>query len=288
MSRRPPAVAVHAFAIASSKHPGCHALVKLDVVCFFEGSRTLFETAEQAQGPLAEIEAAPGETLTVEELHAAPLETLYGFWWRDIVAKNLWHEKCQREGGSWAGSWSDDVPDEAYDLKLEDRNRGHFLDPSSFGVMDADGTLHGVDTTDAGIEAALGMSSSLVYFTDPAIEAALAQSDVEAGDRTTFGGAIALMKRGRKMRRVGWNGKGMFVVYQKGYPDGIGLNENTAAALGLPVGTKCIFQPYLMMRTADGSFVTGWLASQTDMLAEDWVVAVPPVSVPMPPEAPPS
>lgn len=86
-----------------------------------------------------------------------------------------------------------------------------------------------------------------------------------------FGAAIEMAKAGEQIARAGWNGKGMFVVYQAGYPDGIPINKNTAQATGLPEGTVCRFQPYLLMKTADGSFVH-WLASQTDILSEDWTV----------------
>jgi len=85
-----------------------------------------------------------------------------------------------------------------------------------------------------------------------------------------FGWAIRMLKDGRRMAREGWNGKGMFIVLQRGYPEGIPINRNTAEATGLPEGTVCRFLPYIMMRTVDGSFVP-WLASQTDMLAEDWL-----------------
>ena len=85
-----------------------------------------------------------------------------------------------------------------------------------------------------------------------------------------IGRAVNEMKHhGMKVRRSGWNGKGMFLVYQKGYPDGIPINANTAQATGIPQGTVCRFLPYVMMRTADGAFVP-WLCSQTDLLAEDW------------------
>ena len=60
---------------------------------------------------------------------------------------------------------------------------------------------------------------------------------------------------GGKVARAGWNGKGMFLVYQKGYPDGIPINKNTADATGIPQGTVCKFLPYIMMRTAQGDFV---------------------------------
>src|SRR6056297_2753256 len=49
----------------------------------------------------------------------------------------------------------------------------------------------------------------------------------------SFGLAIEAMKAGSKVARKGWNGKGMFVVYQKGYPDGIPCNKQTAEAFGI-------------------------------------------------------
>lgn len=84
-----------------------------------------------------------------------------------------------------------------------------------------------------------------------------------------FGQALTALKDGRRVQRSGWNGRGMWVALQQGYPDGIPLNPNTAAATGLPEGTVCRFAPYLMLRAADGVFVP-WVASQTDVLAEDW------------------
>lgn len=85
-----------------------------------------------------------------------------------------------------------------------------------------------------------------------------------------FGEAIKRLKAGHLLARSGWNGKNMWLAYQKAYPAGIPINENTAEATGIPKGTVMRFLPYLMMRTADGSFVP-WLASQSDVLAEDWV-----------------
>lgn len=89
----------------------------------------------------------------------------------------------------------------------------------------------------------------------------------------TFSEALESVKIGMKIQRQGWNGKGMYVVYQKAYPEGIPINQNTAEATGLPVGTVCRFLPYLMMKTADGAFVP-WLISQTDALADDWSILV--------------
>jgi len=88
----------------------------------------------------------------------------------------------------------------------------------------------------------------------------------------TFGQAIEAAKIGKKVCRSGWNGKGIYVVLQKGYPEGIGANANTAKALGIPEGQIVKTRPYLAMIDAQGMLVTGWLASQTDMLEEDWLI----------------
>ena len=66
-----------------------------------------------------------------------------------------------------------------------------------------------------------------------------------------FGAAIARLKDGNKVSRVGWNGKGMWLEHQ--VPD-----EHSKMSL-----------PYIYMKTADDRLVP-WLASQTDVLAEDW------------------
>lgn len=87
-----------------------------------------------------------------------------------------------------------------------------------------------------------------------------------------FSWALAALKNGEKICRSGWNGKGMWLVYQKGYPRGIPINANTAEATGLPEGTLCMFRPYILMYTAQGDFVP-WLASQSDLLADDWEIA---------------
>jgi hypothetical protein len=92
----------------------------------------------------------------------------------------------------------------------------------------------------------------------------------------TFGEALVELKKGNLVARSGWNGKGMWLALQKAYPQGIPINRNTAEATGLPEGTVCKFLPYIMMKTADGAFVP-WLASQTDILGEDWEVVEKPM-----------
>lgn len=85
-----------------------------------------------------------------------------------------------------------------------------------------------------------------------------------------FGKAIELLKNGKKLARKGWNGKNMFVVYQKGYPEGIPSNKQTAEAWGHNEGDLFKVEPYLQIKNAQGSHAM-WMPSIGDVLAEDWV-----------------
>jgi hypothetical protein len=84
-----------------------------------------------------------------------------------------------------------------------------------------------------------------------------------------FSQAFIEARLGKRIRRAGWP-DGTFVVYQKGYPQGIEINANTAEATGLPLGERHVFQPYLMKLTEDGSFVP-WVPDMTELFALDWV-----------------
>ena len=86
-----------------------------------------------------------------------------------------------------------------------------------------------------------------------------------------FGEALYALRDGRKAARLGWNGKGMFVVYQKGYPQGIPCNKQTAEAWGLNEGDLFICNPYLQIKNANGSH-SMWVPSVGDVLAEDWYI----------------
>lgn len=90
-------------------------------------------------------------------------------------------------------------------------------------------------------------------------------------DGMNFGLAVEAAKKGAKITRRGWNGKGMWVVYRTGYPEGIPCNRNTAEAVGIPEGSLFRVRPYLQMKCVDGSFQM-WLASQSDILADDWEI----------------
>lgn len=86
-----------------------------------------------------------------------------------------------------------------------------------------------------------------------------------------FGIAIKHVKNGKKIARQGWNGKGMFVVYQKGYPEGIKCNLQTAIAWGMNEGDLFKCEPYLQIQMVNGSH-SMWVPSLNDVLAEDWIL----------------
>ena len=88
------------------------------------------------------------------------------------------------------------------------------------------------------------------------------------GELLNFGDALMLLKSGQKVARLGWNGKGMFLFLVPGSV----FKVNRLPLLGIyPEGTEINYCPHIDMRTADGKIVP-WLASQTDVLAEDWVI----------------
>ena len=94
-----------------------------------------------------------------------------------------------------------------------------------------------------------------------------------------FGQALEALKSGKAVSREGWNGKGMILFLNQGNvaepmpinTDGLTLIEGIRQDLFIlgDVGTITRL-PNINMKAATGSTVTGWLASQTDMLAEDW------------------
>lgn len=89
-----------------------------------------------------------------------------------------------------------------------------------------------------------------------------------------FGMALIALKRGESVARKGWNGEGMFITLQKGSTvDGDKMRNE--GAKNYYTGCKCNIAPHIDMKAADGSYVVGWLASQTDMLAEDWEIVHP-------------
>lgn len=93
-----------------------------------------------------------------------------------------------------------------------------------------------------------------------------------------FGKAIECLKEGCMVARKGWNGKGMFIfmtvgntVSEESIPNFKSIPDQVKYFLEKR-GTDVVFNPSITMLTATGELQPGWLASQTDMLAEDWVL----------------
>ena len=89
-----------------------------------------------------------------------------------------------------------------------------------------------------------------------------------------FGVALMNLKEGHRVARKGWNGKGMFLVMTPGSEIPVeNMRVDAARDYYTEQGMNVIkIAPHIDMKAADGTYVTGWLASQTDMLAEDWII----------------
>jgi hypothetical protein len=89
----------------------------------------------------------------------------------------------------------------------------------------------------------------------------------------TFGLALELLKIGHKVARKGWNGKGMWLVLVPGTPV---IHPTPDTPYGKAGVTECEILPHIDMWTTNAhgrrAMLPGWLASQTDMLSEDWEV----------------
>ncbi len=92
----------------------------------------------------------------------------------------------------------------------------------------------------------------------------------QATDAMSFGHAVEALKAGKKVGRAGWNGKGMFLYYvpANSYP----ASRNTLNTMaGVFKDDMVLYCAYIAMKTAQDNVVP-WLASQTDVLANDWQV----------------
>lgn len=97
-------------------------------------------------------------------------------------------------------------------------------------------------------------------------------------DGMSFGLAIEAMKSGKAVARSGWNGKGMFVCLMPALylppfnatDTARKVNDRTAKWIGEDQPLDC--QPYIAMYNAQKKWQPGWLASQADMLADDWYI----------------
>ncbi len=88
-----------------------------------------------------------------------------------------------------------------------------------------------------------------------------------------FGEAIQALKNNQKVSREGWNGKSMFLFLVTPVQK---ENGEEFCCLDLPANVDDTWElkqrPVIVMKDATDQLVIGWLASQTDMLAEDWSI----------------
>lgn len=84
----------------------------------------------------------------------------------------------------------------------------------------------------------------------------------------SFSHALEALKAGKRVARTGWNGKGMFIFLTKGRT----VPNTKDRSFAFFEGDDVVLADHIDMRAADGSYVSGWLASQTDMLANDWEI----------------
>ena len=98
-------------------------------------------------------------------------------------------------------------------------------------------------------------------------------------DKNGIGWAVTQMRLDKKVRRAGWDGKGMYIVlmpslnlhaFSSPFQDPK-VNARTAKHVG--DSTSLVVEPYLAMMNAKGQWQPGWVCSQADLLAEDWEVA---------------
>jgi len=81
----------------------------------------------------------------------------------------------------------------------------------------------------------------------------------------SFSVALDYLKQGKKVAREGWNGKGMFLFLADDIE--FSTDADLSCVEDMEGDLTC---PSIVLKTADDKFVVGWLASQTDMLADDW------------------
>ena len=120
------------------------------------------------------------------------------------------------------------------------------------------------------------------------VTGAIHNEQLSMGEIGSFGQALKSLKSGFLVTRKGWNGKGMFIFMRPA--DQLPIEFVSKDIKSLPTGVKQYyaqdlecrsekseedtvkFTAYLCMKAADGTIVNGWLASQTDILSEDWMI----------------
>lgn len=105
------------------------------------------------------------------------------------------------------------------------------------------------------------------------VTAAVEEAVLHEGEEGTFGQAIKSLKFGKKVARKGWNGKGMFLWLKPGtMVKSEWCHDAELKSIADKNGGEIETLGTICMKTADDKILSGWLASQTDVLSEDWVL----------------
>ena len=90
-----------------------------------------------------------------------------------------------------------------------------------------------------------------------------------------FGQAIEQLRLGAKVQRAGWNGKNMYIFLATSDADSIARTSGIRQEIEKLAAEdpQCV-QTCFVMKNAKGRLVPGWLASQEDMLANDWAIVL--------------
>lgn len=108
------------------------------------------------------------------------------------------------------------------------------------------------------------------------IHGAQAESVLHENEEGNFGQAIETLKLGYCVARKGWNGKGMFLWLKPcTYIQSSWCKDEKLKAIVDANGGEMLAYGTICMKTADNAIVTGWTASQVDMLSNDWILVEP-------------
>ena len=152
-------------------------------------------------------------------------------------------------------------------------------EPKDKAVVSHDGTciyiatLEGTMRADCGDWIIRGVKGELYPCKPDVFEVTYAPASIKTSS-LSFGEALVMLKAGVRVCRAGWNGKGMWLALTEGTPSLPAekfWNPHNRAFAERNGGSATVL-PSITMKTATGEILMGWLASQTDMLADDWMV----------------
>ncbi|WP_248105740.1 Gp49 family protein [Moraxella osloensis] len=215
----------------------------------------------------------------------------YGFWLHKALAEydQRMNDDGEPKETAVQATWQDRVCEEIGELvdrkeKLEkflSGNKPNFVSDAQWDLMkeqlQAMYSYHNILIErldeDAGVVSGIRLdeqSKSEGLLAVSAVNPTVDSQEYHQQPTMDFGYAVKMMKEGKRVERAGWNGKGMFLYYvpENKYP--ASRNEH-GTMIGVFEDDMVPYGAYIAMKTAQNNVVP-WLASQTDVLAEDWQI----------------